>query len=167
MMTSVVGRIDCAMTEHLPGVSEYYDTLDELDAPTRVSGRTTAELEMADPGKFSGDDYRPLGKEAFSRAVQADGYEVIADSHGTLLWDNYRGDRPLLILLSESVSLSYIAYLDHLRISWIAAGKDRIDLVRARKFWERNSLSGEWRLLAADISMPGSLTRGFWMRSVF
>lgn len=33
MMTSVDGRIDCAMTEHLPGVQEYYDTLDALDAP--------------------------------------------------------------------------------------------------------------------------------------
>ena len=30
MMTSVDGRIDCAMTEHLPGVAEYYDTLDAL-----------------------------------------------------------------------------------------------------------------------------------------
>ena len=28
MMTAVDGRIDCAMTEHLPGVQEYYDTLD-------------------------------------------------------------------------------------------------------------------------------------------
>ena len=34
MMTSVDGRIDCAMTEHLPGVQEYYDTLDALDAAT-------------------------------------------------------------------------------------------------------------------------------------
>ena len=46
MMTSVDGRIDCAMTEHLPGVQEYYDTLARLDAPTRVSGRVTAQLEM-------------------------------------------------------------------------------------------------------------------------
>ena len=37
MMTSVDGRIDCTMTEHLPGVQEYYDTLDALDAPTRIS----------------------------------------------------------------------------------------------------------------------------------
>ena len=39
MMTSVDGRIDCAMTEQLPGVEEYYATLDELDVPTRISGR--------------------------------------------------------------------------------------------------------------------------------
>ena len=38
-MTAVAGRIDCAMTEHLPGVQEYYETLDALAAPTCVSGR--------------------------------------------------------------------------------------------------------------------------------
>ena len=47
MMASVDGRIDCAMTEQLPGVQEYYATLEALEAPTRVSGRVTAELEMA------------------------------------------------------------------------------------------------------------------------
>ena len=46
MMTAVDGRIDCVMTEQLPGVQEYYSTLDSFDAPTRVSGRVTAEFEM-------------------------------------------------------------------------------------------------------------------------
>ena len=67
MMTSVDGRIDCAMTEHLPGVQEYYDTLDALDAPTRISGRVTAELEMALPGKLEAKTAEALGKEAFSK----------------------------------------------------------------------------------------------------
>ena len=52
MMTSVDGRIDCAMTSQLPGVEDYYQTLDSLDLPTTVSGRVTAELEMASPGIF-------------------------------------------------------------------------------------------------------------------
>ena len=69
MMTSVDGRIDCAMTEHLPGVQEYYDTLDSLNAPTRVSGRVTAELEMAKPGVFRSEGVTPLGREAFSKAA--------------------------------------------------------------------------------------------------
>ena len=47
MMTSVDGHIDCAMAEHLPGVQEYYDTLDVLNAPSRISGRVTAQVEMA------------------------------------------------------------------------------------------------------------------------
>ena len=78
MMTSVDGRIDCAMTEHLPGVQEYYDTLDALDAPTRISGRVTAELEMALPGKFEAKTAEALGKEAFSKAADAEG-EVYCD----------------------------------------------------------------------------------------
>ena len=85
MMTSVDGRIDCAMTEHLPGVQEYYDTLDALDAPTRVSGRVTAQLEMARPGVFRSETATPLHKEAFSKAADAAGYEVVVDTRGTLL----------------------------------------------------------------------------------
>ena len=39
MMTSLDGRIDCAMTEQLPGVDDYYQTLEALRVPTTVSGR--------------------------------------------------------------------------------------------------------------------------------
>lgn len=53
MMTSLDGRIDCAMTSQLKGVDDYYKTLDMLNVPTTVSGRVTAELEMALPGAFA------------------------------------------------------------------------------------------------------------------
>lgn len=132
MMTAVDGRIDCAMTEHLPGVQEYYDTLDALNAPSRVSGRVTAQLEMALPGTFESETKTPLGKEGFSKAADAAGYEIVADTRGTLLWDETAGDeRPLLILTSERVSREYLAYLDQKHISWIACGAERIDLARA------------------------------------
>ena len=131
MMTSVDGRIDCAMTEHLPGVQEYYDTLDALDAPTRVSGRVTAKLEMACPGVFRSETATPLHKEAFSKAADAAGYEVVVDTRGTLLWDGVQEDRPLLVLTSQQVSREYLAYLDSLHISWIACGQEKIDLNRA------------------------------------
>lgn len=42
MMTSVDGRIDCAMTSKLSGVSDYYTTLAQINVPTTVSGRVTA-----------------------------------------------------------------------------------------------------------------------------
>lgn len=132
MMTAVDGRIDCAMTEHLPGVLEYYSTLDSLDAPTRVSGRVTAELEMALPGKFSSKVSTPLGKEAFHKVAVADGYEVVVDTHGTLLWEDQADAQcPLLVLTSESVNQEYLAYLTGKNISWIACGKEHIDLKRA------------------------------------
>ena len=132
MMTAADGRIDCAMTEQLPGVEEYYSTLDSLDAPTRVSGRVTAETEMALPGKFADDGSAPLGKEAFSRAADAEGYEVAVDTRGALLWpDNAEEERPVLVLTSENVKQGYLAYLNARHISWIACGRERIDLPRA------------------------------------
>lgn len=132
MMTSVDGRIDCAMTEHLPGVQEYYDTLEELDAPTRVSGKVTAELEMALPGKFESERKMPIGREAFSKKKTAVGYDVVVDTCGTLLWeDSAEEERPLLTLMSEKASREYLAYLDERHISWIVCGRERVDLKRA------------------------------------
>ena len=132
MMTAVDGRIDCAMTEQLPGVQEYYDTLDALDAPTRVSGRVTAQLEMALPGTFESKTVSPLEEESFSCAAKAPGYEIVVDTRGTLLWNDAGDDaRPLLVLCSEQVSHEYLAYLDARQISWIACGKEHVDLARA------------------------------------
>jgi len=132
MMTSVDGRIDCKMTEQLPGVEDYYATLEELNLPTTVSGRVTAELEMALPGVFTANSKEPCGKECYAKNADADGYEVIADTKGKLLWQDAAGmEKPYLILTSEQVSKEYLHYLNERHISWIACGKDRIDLARA------------------------------------
>lgn len=77
MMSSVDGRIDCAMTEKLPGVEEYYSTLGELNAATTLSGKTTAKLELAESGEFKPSSAEKLCKEAFSKKADARGYEVI------------------------------------------------------------------------------------------
>ncbi len=132
MMTSLDGRIDCAMTSLLPGVSDYYKTLDLLDIPTTLSGRVTAELEMALPGKFSANDNTPYNKEGFSKKSNKEQFEIIADTKGTLLWPD-AGDenKPYLIITSEKVTKEYLDYLDGLNISWIACGKEKIDLKRA------------------------------------
>ncbi len=137
MMTSADGRIDCAMTEHLPGVQEYYETLDALRTPSRVSGRVTAQLEMSLPGTFQSKENVPLGKTAFSKAAEADGYEIVMDTKGTLLWEaDADSARPLLIVTSESVSREYLRYLDEQHISWIACGKAQIDLKRVCEILE-------------------------------
>ena len=47
MISSIDGRIDCAMTEKRNGVAGYYETLAERITPTTVSGRVTAQLELA------------------------------------------------------------------------------------------------------------------------
>lgn len=132
MMTSVDGRIDCAMTAQLAGVDEYYNTLNELDTPTTLSGRVTAELELALPGTFRAKNNVVYGKEGFSKKTDASGYEVVVDTKGTLLWnDDAQYDKPHLIITSERVSREYADYLDGKNISWIACGKERTDLKRA------------------------------------
>lgn len=113
MMSSVDGRIDCAMTEQLKGVEDYYETLAKLNADTTVSGKRTAELEMALSGKYVSKNLEIYGKEAFSKKVDAKGYEVVVDSKGELLWEKENGDeKPLLIITSEQVTKEYLNYLD-------------------------------------------------------
>ena len=132
MMTSVDGRIDCAMTSQLPGVDDYYETLNALNVPTTVSGRVTAELEMAEPGAFKAADAVSFGKEGFSKKAAAPGYEIVVDTHGKLLWPDAAGmEKPYLIITCEQVSKEYLHYLDEKNISWIACGKESVDLARA------------------------------------
>ena len=66
-MSSIDGRIDCAMTAQIKGVDEYYKTLDSLETPARLSGRITAELEMALKGKFIPKNQEAIGKELFNK----------------------------------------------------------------------------------------------------
>ena len=132
MMTSLDGRIDCAMVGQLTGVEEYYATLGELNLPSTLSGRVTAQLEMALPGTFQAKNGVFIGQEGFSKKVDATGYEIVVDTKGTLLWEKETDTaKPHLIITSEQVSKEYLDYLDELHISWIACGKDKIDLKRA------------------------------------
>lgn len=90
MMTSIDSRIDCGMTAQLDGNSEYYSTLDALDAPTRVSGRVTASTEMAD-GAFKANSSEKLGNVDFKKNATADSYNIVADSKGKTLWGKETG----------------------------------------------------------------------------
>lgn len=132
MMSSIDGRIDCAMTSQIKGVEEYYKTLKELNAPSRLSGRITAELEMALKGKYSPKDLAPIGKESFSKKKESNEYEIIVDTMGVLLWDDdSKYDKHHLIITSEKVSKEYLDYLDKKKISWISCGKEKINLAKA------------------------------------
>ena len=132
MMISVDGRIDCAMTSKLRGVEDYYTTPEEINVPTTVSGRVTAELEMAEPGTFVPESKESYGQEGFSKQADAEGYEVIVDTNGKLLWPDASGmSKPYLILTSKKVTKEYLHYLDGQHISWIACGDESVDLVRA------------------------------------
>ncbi len=132
MMTALDGRIDCAMVGQLPGVEEYYSTLQELNLPSTLSGRVTAQLELALPGMFQPKRADILGQEAFSKKIATSGYEIVVDTAGSLLWpDDRQTDKPHLIITSQRVCTDYLKYLDKQHISWIACGQGNIDLPRA------------------------------------
>ncbi|MBW3082436.1 RibD family protein [Bifidobacterium phasiani] len=156
MMASVDGRIDCGMTIKLRGNDEYYATLDALDAPTRVSGRVTARTEMALSGEFRSEG-EALGAAGFGRAAAADGYNIVVDTKGTLLWPDQSGNpMPLLVLTSEQVGKDYLAYLDERHISWIACGDGHIDLVRACEI-----LADEFGVERMAVVGGGHINAGF------
>lgn len=132
MMMSVDGRIDCDMTAQLQGTNEYYQTLQDINAPTTLSGRVTAELELAKSGKFNSHDSNIVGVEKFSKKLDNAGYNVIVDTKGTLLWDDdAQYSRPHIIITSQQVKPDYLDYLDSKNISWIVTGESKIDLKRA------------------------------------
>ena len=132
MMSSIDGRIDCAMTAQIKGVDEYYKTLDSLNTPARLSGRITAELEMALPGKFNPEKKDIFGKEFFSKKKDSELLEIIVDTNGVLLWDeDTKYEKHHLIITSEKVTKEYLSYLDNKKISYIVCGKEKIDLKKA------------------------------------
>ena len=132
MMTSVDGRIDCEMTSSLKGVEDYYRILDELDIPSTLSGRTTAELELAKKGKFTSKNNDKYNKNDFSKKVNSTSYDIIVDTNGKLLWDDDKEyEKPHIIITSQKVTKDYLSYLDSKNISWIVSGLEQIDLASA------------------------------------
>ena len=91
------------------------------------------------------------------KKIDASGYEVVIDTHGTLLWKKTEeNETPRLILTSESVSRAYLAYLDDLGISWIACGKESVDLARALEI-----LASEFGVKRAAVVGGGRINKGF------
>ena len=130
-MTSVDGRIDCGMTAQLQGNNTYYSALDEIDTPTRISGRVTAQTELSN-GQLLSSSASPINKETFYQNTVAESYEIVMDTKGRTSWgDDCGSSKPHLIITSEQASTDYLTDLDNKGISWIATGKEQIDLARA------------------------------------
>ena len=156
MMTVLDGRIDCKMTSKMDGVEEYYSTLEQLNTPATLSGRVTAELEMAE-GSFECKNYEAFGKDDFSKKTDAKGYDVVVDTKGSLLWGGNE-EKPLIIVMSQKVSKEYIDYLNSKNISWIVCGEEKIDLLKASEILykefsvERMAVVGGGHINAAFLS---------------
>lgn len=131
MMASVDGRIDCAMTEKIGG-NEYYEALEQLNCDSELSGRVTMQMHNALPELFVASNSEPVDELSVHQAEQAQGYTVAIDSTGKLKWPcNCFGGKHLLVITSEQVAKDYLETLRSQGISWIAVGKNGIDLSEA------------------------------------
>ena len=132
MMTSVDGRIDCPMVGQL-STDEYYIALEKLGPCSKLSGRVTTVLECpAVKEEATRMEGEPIGRKSVHVARQSDEYTIIVDTHGKLRWQADEADgHPLLCIVSEQVPETYLETLRQQGISWIATGKERIDLSKA------------------------------------
>lgn len=131
MMSSVDGRIDCAMTEVIDNTNAYYEALDRLKFNAVLEGTVSRRMHYALPEPFKAKDNAPIGEECFHIAHTADHYDVAIDTHGTLTWPDCASDDNLLVITDERCPKDYHDTLSANGISWIACGKNGIDLNRA------------------------------------
>lgn len=136
MVASIDGRIDCAMVDKISG-DEYYTTLEKLDCPSYLNGRITMEHYSASSEKFTPKSSEPIGKTSFFVAKKSSQYAISVDTHGQLMWNSNDIDGVALVcIVSEKASKEYTDYLQEMNISWIATGKERIDLSKAMQILE-------------------------------
>lgn len=129
MMQSVDGRVACDMVDKISG-DEYYDSLASLDCPSNVEGKTSYHLHYCGFDEFKPANPGGIDTEKWYIASKTDGYSISVDTRGVLLWDNTDNINRLCIV-SEQASPEYLAYLEDKGISYIAVGKDTVDLPRA------------------------------------
>lgn len=157
MMATLDGRIDCAMTSKFENTKEYYETLNALNVPTTVSGKTTAKMELTGEPDFEGDCGSPAGKEMFFKAESAEGYSVVTDTKGSLGWkDKLVDGKPLIVIMSQQAGDRYLDYLKRRCISYIVCGEKRIDLGRASEI-----LASEFGVKRMGIVGGGTINAGF------
>lgn len=132
MIASVDGRIDCDMTEQIEGGNEYYEALESLACPSMLMGRVTMQMHYALAEPFIAADTTPIGCEAFHIARKAAAYCVGVDTHGILRWgENEFDGQALLVITDEQCLKAYHDRLTEQGISWIATGKNGINIARA------------------------------------
>lgn len=157
MMMSVDGRIDCPMVAQISD-EEYYTALESFGTSSKLSGRVTAALECpAVKEETSGCSDSVLGRESVHKEVDNEEYTIVVDTHGRLQMASGEADgHPLLVVMSESVSEAHLEILRKNHISWIATGKERINLHRAMEIL--NEQFGVKRLV---IVGGGNINGGF------
>lgn len=154
MMQSLDGRVACDMVDKISG-DEYYTALDRLECQAHIEGKHSYQIHRCGFEEYKTVDSVEIGKETWFVSGRYDSYSVSADTRGTLLWGN--GVEPNHIcMMSEKAPAQYLAYLKSLGVSYIAVGKEGIDLRRAMEI-----LHDEFGVERVAVVGGGKINGGF------
>ena len=125
-MQSVDGRIACDMVDKISG-DEYYTALDALECNAFIEGKHSYQIHQCGFDDFKPKSPSSINAETFHIASKSDKYSISIDTKGTLKWNDCDNNGRICIV-SEQVPTEYLAYLEQLGISYIATGKESVNL---------------------------------------
>jgi 2,5-diamino-6-(ribosylamino)-4(3H)-pyrimidinone 5'-phosphate reductase len=132
MLSSIDGRIDGASLKELTPADEYEATGAQLNGDAWICGRRTMQQHFAEPEPFAAASHIAAGPQPVYVARRAQSYAVAVERFGKLRWSSASIDGDHLIsILSEQVSVEYLAMLRDSGISYIVSGDTMVDLVQA------------------------------------
>lgn len=133
MLPSVDGRIVVGNWRLPPSATKEYErTAATLDADAWIIGRISMEPYAGKAKVPRRKSREPIKRKDFIAKRDATSYAIAIDPSGKLTWRSSAiDDEHVITILTESVSDDYLAFLQAKGVSYLFAGKTKIDLKRA------------------------------------
>jgi len=136
----------------------YEDLHDQFGAQAWLVGRVTGQ-EFTSPRRYPATTEETFPREAWLVTRNSSAYGVVLDAHGKIAWGRSEiGGDPIVVVLTESVSDAHLAGLRADGVSYIFAGKTRLDLRRVLDILNKE-LGVERLLLEGGGAANGSFLR--------
>ena len=134
MTTSLDGKIMASSWGEDPRVSKLIDKYEEthraLGVKAWIVGRTTMERDFTNFEKpILIDTKEPIPREDFNGSEPGASFAIVLDGSAKLGWKESKiVNDHVITILTESVADGYLAHLREIGLSYVFAGKDKIDL---------------------------------------
>jgi riboflavin biosynthesis pyrimidine reductase len=132
MVCSVDGRTLNSRWRPRRAGGELFERIhDELAGDAWLIGRVTGQ-EFAKGKAYPTSATARFPRESWFARRDAKAYGVVLDAHGKIVWGRSDiGGDPIVVILSEDVPDAHLAGLRSEGVSWIFAGKSKLDLALA------------------------------------
>jgi 2,5-diamino-6-(ribosylamino)-4(3H)-pyrimidinone 5'-phosphate reductase len=147
MTTSVDGKIKPRLWPKKTNIHSLYEQCHKkLKGDGWIIGRTSMEGYSSKKIKTLPNPDKSIGKKDFIGDENASSFAIVVDQSGRCRWDSnsITGDH-IIEILTEKVSIAYLTHLRERRVSYIFAGKAKVDLRTALR--KLKKLFGIERLL--------------------